>query len=206
MKKPLKLLLWTGVLSVLSVCVALVAMTRAPTPRGVGRPLALAETPLPEAIARRVERKVDTSNETLSKQIDVTSQRLDSTIRNLDLLKTELDAFRKDADARFEKCEKPVSAVQEDLPEVHGFTPSWFVCARCPGVKQESESPGLPFKVVWSEVTEEQLRALGIPEKVGFPCFYWQDATRRGWYFWNDGSSGEPTTMKALEAKWREHQ
>jgi hypothetical protein len=160
---------------------------------------------LPEAIARRVERKVDTSNETLSKQIDVTSGRIDAAIRSVDLLRKDFDAFRKDADARFEKCDKPVLEAREPLPEIHGFTPSWFSCARCPGVKKESESPGLPFHVVWSEVNEEQLRELGIPEKVGFPCFYWTDSLHRGWYFWNDGSSRETTTMKALEAKWREH-
>lgn len=208
MKKVIGLIAWTGVLSVVFLCIGLIgliAITRAATPRGAGRPLALAETPNVEAVAKRVERKVDMSNETLSKQIDVLSQRVDALMSGHDLLKKDFDAFRKDTDCRFAKQIDPPAVAEADpvIPEIHGFTPSWFVCAACPRVKRESEADGLPFKVVWSEVTEEQLKALGIPEKVGFPCFYWTDSLHNGWYFWN-GSSREPT-MKALEAKWREH-
>lgn len=187
--KAFGVLLWTGVLSILFFCVGLITILRAQTPRGVERPLAVVDLLDPEVQAKR---------------ISVLSQRVDALMAGHDLLKKDFDAFRKDTDVRFTGLNRPV-ATSNELPEVLGLTPSWFVCSRCPAVKKESESEGLPFKVTWMEVTEEQMKAMGIPNTVGFPCFYWQDAFHKGWYCHNDGSMGNVTTMKFLEAKWREH-
>ncbi len=205
MKKALALIAWTGFLSVLFFCVGFLAISRAAIPRGIGRPLALAETPNVEAVAKRVERKVDTSNETLSKQISVLSQRMDALMAGHDLLKKDFDAFRKDTDARLLKSTPSLSA-GEDLPEIVGFTPSWFACPWCEVAKKESTDPNLPFRVVWSEVTEAQLKELGIPADAKFPCFYWTDSKGKPWYAYSFGE-GNPreTRMQGLERKWKEH-
>jgi len=198
--KALGLIVWTSVLATAFTCMALLAVSGAATPRGVGRPLALADVSNPEAIAKRAERKADISNDTLSRQIDALASRQD-------LLRKDFDAFVKDCDARFARPSQPAAKAAEtaDVQVIHGFTPTWFECVHCPRVKKESEANGLPFRVEWSEIDQAGLKALGIPANVGFPCFHWQDGTGGYRYFWNDGSTGKPTTMQALEEKWKEH-
>lgn len=200
------LLLYTVLFGSVFMLVGVLAVSRlTAAPRGVGRPLAMAETPDVEKVAKRVERKVDTSNETLSKQITVLSQRTDLALSQLDLLKKEFEAFKKDTDARLMKATPQLSA-GEDLPEIIGFTPSWFACPWCEVAKKESEDPNLPFRVLWSEVTEKQLKELGIPADAKFPCFYWTDSKGKGWYAYSFGE-GNPkeTRMQGLERKWKEH-
>lgn len=208
MKRWIGLLAWTGLLSVLFLCVGLLAVTRASAPRGIGRPLAMADMPNPEAIAKRAERKVETSNDTLSRQIDALAKRLDAVVSEKDLLRKDLDSFMKDTDARFAKGATPivkVDAPDNELPVIHGFSPTWFTCTACPRAKKESEAAGLPFHVEWSEIDQQGLKALGIPAEAKFPCFHWADAKGQTWYAWNDGSLKGETTMQGLERKWREH-
>lgn len=168
----------------------------------LGRPIAVADRPVAELTAKRVDRELDQAQQ----RIEVLSQRLDAALRSQDLLRSDLQAHVTSSDARFAKQDQATAPPDppKGKPMVRGFTPTWFVCTACPRVKRESEAPDLPFLVEWSEIDEAALKALGIPSSARMPCFYWTDAQGRAWYFSNT-ETNRPT-MDALTAFWRLHQ
>ena len=168
----------------------------------LGRPIAVADRPVAELTAKRVDRELVQTQQ----RVEVLSQRLDAALRTQDLLRGELEAHVKSSDARFAKLDQATAPPDPPAskPMIRGFTPTWFVCTACPRVKRESEAPDLPFLVEWSEIDEAALKALGIPSSARMPCFYWTDAQGRSWYFSNT-ETNRPT-MDALAAFWRLHQ